>query len=31
VISEQRMLPGDRTGIRAAIVAHAFAMIRAQA
>ena len=30
VISERRVLPGDRAGIRAATVAHAFAMIRAQ-
>ena len=30
VISERHILPGDRTGIRAATVAHAFAMIRAQ-
>ena len=30
VISEQHVLPGDRTAIRAAIVARAFAMIRAQ-
>lgn len=30
VISERRTLPGDRTGIRAATVAHAFAMINAQ-
>jgi nicotinamide-nucleotide amidase len=30
VISERRVLPGDRTGIRAATVARAFAMIRAQ-
>lgn len=30
VFSERRVLPGDRTGIRAATVAHAFAMIRAQ-
>jgi nicotinamide-nucleotide amidase len=29
-ISEQRLLPGDRTGVRAAAVRHAFAMIRAQ-
>ena len=29
-ISEQRLLPGDRTGVRAATVRHAFAMIRAQ-
>jgi nicotinamide-nucleotide amidase len=29
-ISERHVLPGDRTGIRAATVAHAFAMIRAQ-
>jgi len=29
-ISERRLLPGDRTGIRAATVRHAFAMIRAQ-
>ena len=29
-ISERRVLPGDRTGIRTATVAHAFAMIRAQ-
>jgi nicotinamide-nucleotide amidase len=30
VVSERHILPGDRTGIRAATVAHAFAMIRAQ-
>ncbi len=30
VISEQRMLRGDRTGIRAAAVRHALAMIQAQ-
>jgi nicotinamide-nucleotide amidase len=30
VFSERRVLPGDRGGIRAATVAHAFAMIRAQ-
>ena len=30
VISEEHVLPGDRTAIRAAIVAHAFAMIRAR-
>jgi len=30
VISEQHVLPGDRTAVRAAIVAHAFAMIRAR-
>jgi nicotinamide-nucleotide amidase len=30
VISEQHVLPGDRIAVRAAIVAHAFAMIRAQ-
>jgi nicotinamide-nucleotide amidase len=30
VISERRILPGDRAGIRAATVAHAFAMIQAQ-
>jgi nicotinamide-nucleotide amidase len=30
VITERRVLPGDRAGIRAATVAHAFAMIRAQ-
>ena len=30
VISERRVLAGDRAGIRAATVAHAFAMIRAQ-
>lgn len=29
-ISERHILPGDRAGIRAATVAHAFAMIRAQ-
>jgi nicotinamide-nucleotide amidase len=29
-ISERRLLPGDRTGVRAAAVRHAFAMIRAQ-
>jgi hypothetical protein len=29
-ISERRILPGDRDGIRAATVAHAFAMIQAQ-
>jgi nicotinamide-nucleotide amidase len=29
VISERHVLPGDRAGIRAATVAHAFAMIRA--
>jgi nicotinamide-nucleotide amidase len=29
VTSERHVLPGDRTGIRAATVAHAFAMIRA--
>jgi nicotinamide-nucleotide amidase len=29
-ISEQRVLPGDRTSIRAASVRHALAMIRAQ-
>jgi nicotinamide-nucleotide amidase len=29
-ISERRLLPGDRTGIRVAAVRHAFAMIRAQ-
>ncbi|MGA3000150.1 MAG: nicotinamide-nucleotide amidohydrolase family protein [Acetobacteraceae bacterium] len=29
-ISERRMIPGDRTGIRAAAVRQAFAMIRAQ-
>jgi nicotinamide-nucleotide amidase len=29
-ISEQCLLPGDRTGVRAAAVRHAFAMIRAQ-
>ena len=30
VASETRILPGDRTAIRAAAVAHAFAMIRAR-
>jgi nicotinamide-nucleotide amidase len=30
VASERRLLPGDRTAIRAAAVRHAFAMIRAQ-
>ena len=30
VNSERHILPGDRTGIRAATVAHAFAMIRAR-
>jgi nicotinamide-nucleotide amidase len=30
VISEQHVLPGDRTGIRVATVAHTFAMIRAR-
>lgn len=30
VISERHVLPGDRAGIRAATVAHAFAMIRAR-
>ena len=30
VVSESRILPGDRTAIRAAIVAHVFAMIRAR-
>ena len=30
VVSEARILPGDRAGIRAAAVAHAFAMIRAR-
>jgi nicotinamide-nucleotide amidase len=30
VISEHHVLPGDRAGVRAATVAHAFAMIRAQ-
>ena len=29
-ISERRLLPGDRTGVRAAAVRHAIAMIRAQ-
>jgi nicotinamide-nucleotide amidase len=29
-ISEQRLLPGDRNGVRTAAVRHAFAMIRAQ-
>jgi nicotinamide-nucleotide amidase len=29
-ISEQRLLPSDRNGVRAAAVRHAFAMIRAQ-
>jgi nicotinamide-nucleotide amidase len=29
-ISERRLLPGDRTAVRAAAVRHAFAMIRAQ-
>lgn len=29
VITERRMLPGDRAGVRTAAVAHAFAMIRA--
>lgn len=30
VISERHVLPGDRSGIRAATVAHAFTMIRAR-
>jgi nicotinamide-nucleotide amidase len=30
VVSERRILSGDRTAIRAAIVAHVFAMIRAR-
>jgi nicotinamide-nucleotide amidase len=30
VVSETHILPGDRAGIRAAAVAHAFAMIRAR-
>ena len=30
VIAERHVLPGDRSGVRAAAVAHAFAMIRAQ-
>ena len=30
VISERRLLPGDRAGVRAATVAHAFAMIQAR-